>query len=53
MAALKARVARELTTTFQSHYAGSMGLAEALQPDSVARYAKRSTGAKFLITPNS
>ncbi len=53
VAALKARVARELTTTFQSHYAGSMGLAEALQPDSVARYAKRSTGAKFLITPNS
>ncbi|MES2424235.1 MAG: zinc-binding dehydrogenase [Pseudomonadota bacterium] len=53
VAALKARVARELTTTFQSHYAGSVGLAEALSLDSIARYARRATGAKFLITPNS
>lgn len=53
VAVLKERVARELTTTFQSHYAGSVGLAEALSLDSVARYAQRATGAKFLITPNA
>jgi NADPH:quinone reductase len=53
VAVLKERVARELTTTFQSHYAGSVGLAEALSLDSIARYAQRATGAKFLITPHS
>ena len=53
VASLKARVARELTTTFQSHYAGSVGLAEALSLDSVSRYAQRATGAKFLITPQT
>lgn len=52
VAVLKARVARELTTTFQSHYAGSVGLAEALSLDRIGRYARRATGAKFLITPN-
>jgi len=51
--AMKERVARELTTTFQSHYAGSVGLAEALSLDSVSRYAQRATGAKFLITPHA
>lgn len=48
---LKARVAAELTTTFASHYAGELGLAEALRPEAIAQYAKRATGAKFLILP--
>ncbi len=52
-AALKARVASELTTTFQSHYAGRMSLAEALSPERIAQYAARATGAKWLITPNA
>ncbi|KQV83103.1 zinc-binding dehydrogenase [Rhizobacter sp. Root1221] len=50
--ALKARVAAELTTTFKSHYAGEISLAEALQPDVIAAYGRRSTGEKYLINPN-
>ena len=46
-----ARVAAELTTTFASHYAAEIGLAEALRPEAIAQYAKRATGAKFLILP--
>jgi NADPH2:quinone reductase len=48
---LKARVAAELTTTFASHYAAEIGLAEALRPEAMAQYAKRATGAKYLILP--
>jgi NADPH2:quinone reductase len=50
--ALKARVAAELKTTFRSHYAQEISLAEALQPDLVAKYGPRSTGGKFLINPH-
>ena len=50
--AMKQRVARELKTTFKSHYANEVSLAEALQPDTIAVYGKRATGEKFLINPN-
>lgn len=50
--ALKQRVARELRTTFRSHYAGELSLTEALAPEQVRRYAQRATGEKFLIRPN-
>ncbi len=50
--ALKQRVAAELRTTFASHYAREVSLAEALQPDMIAVYGQRNTGAKFLINPN-
>jgi NADPH2:quinone reductase len=49
--ALRERVVAELKTTFASHYAGSVSLAEALQPDAIAAYGKRATGEKYLITP--
>jgi NADPH2:quinone reductase len=49
--ALRQRVVAELKTTFASHYARSVSLAEALQPDAIAEYGKRATGDKFLITP--
>ncbi len=49
---LKARVAAELKTTFASHYAGELSLAEALQLDSIAQYGARATGTKYLINPN-
>jgi NADPH:quinone reductase len=49
--ALRARIVAELKTTFASHYAGSMSLAEALQPDAIAAYGRRATGEKYLITP--
>jgi NADPH:quinone reductase len=49
---LKDRVAKELTTTFASHYSQEISLAEALQPQIIAAYSKRATGQKYLINPN-
>jgi len=49
--ALKARVARELKTTFASHYTREIALAEVLDPAVVAVYAERTTGGKVLINP--
>ena len=48
---LRQRVMDELKTTFASHYAGEIGLAEVLDPARIAEYAKRATGAKYLINP--
>ncbi|WP_025293956.1 alcohol dehydrogenase catalytic domain-containing protein [Sphingomonas sanxanigenens] len=50
--ALRQRVADNLTTIFASTYAGRLSLQEALQPDHVAVYGRRSTGEKFLIDPS-
>jgi NADPH:quinone reductase-like Zn-dependent oxidoreductase len=49
---LRQRVADELKTTFASHYTAEISLAEALQPDIIAAYNKKGTGAKYLINPN-
>jgi NADPH:quinone reductase-like Zn-dependent oxidoreductase len=49
---LKARVAREIKTTFASKYAKEISLAEALSPEAAVRYAKQATGEKYLINPN-
>jgi NADPH2:quinone reductase len=49
---LRQRVADELKTTFASHYTAEISLVEALQPDVMAAYNKKSTGAKYLINPN-
>ena len=51
--ALRERVARELKTTFASHYARTISLAEMLQPEVVAVYGQRTTGTKFLLNPNA
>jgi hypothetical protein len=51
-AKLRSRVLSELKTTFASHYAQSISLAEMLVLDNVRTYARRSTGGKFLIVPN-
>ena len=51
-AALRARVAAELKTTFSSSYAKEISLREALSVDAIAVYNKRSTGAKYLINPS-
>jgi NADPH:quinone reductase-like Zn-dependent oxidoreductase len=48
---LRQRVADELKTTFASHYAAEIGLAEALDPKVAALYVQRATGAKYLINP--
>jgi NADPH2:quinone reductase len=51
-AALRARVAAELKTTFASHYTAELSLADALKPETIAAYNKKATGEKYLITPN-
>jgi NADPH:quinone reductase-like Zn-dependent oxidoreductase len=48
---LRERVAREIKTTFASHYAKEVSLAEALRPDAIAAYARQATGEKYLIRP--
>ena len=50
-ARMRKRVADELTTTFASHYSRTIGLAEALEPDVLRAYERKSTGQKYLIDP--
>lgn len=40
-----------LRSTFASHYKAEISLADALTPEMVSKYAKRSTGEKYLINP--
>lgn len=49
---LKQRVASELRTTFASHYAREVSLAEMLDPGAIAVYGQRATGEKFLLNPS-
>ena len=49
---LRQRVAAEIKTTFASSYAKTVSLQEALDPATVAVYAKQSTGEKYLVTPH-
>ena len=50
--ALRARVAREIKTTFKTSYAEELSLEEALQLTHIQRYGKMGTGAKFCINPS-
>ncbi len=52
MLRLRQRVIDELTTTFASHYADEVSLADAIDPDVVRRYARQATGEKFLVRPS-
>ncbi|MCP3986763.1 MAG: zinc-binding dehydrogenase [bacterium] len=49
---LRERVAREIKTTFASHYTREVSLAEALQLEVVRVYGRQATGEKVLINPN-
>jgi NADPH:quinone reductase-like Zn-dependent oxidoreductase len=49
---LRERVAGELKTTFASHYTSEISLTEALQPEVMAAYNRKTTGEKYLIVPN-
>ncbi|MDB5695898.1 MAG: oxidase [Sphingomonas bacterium] len=49
---LKDRVARELKTTFASHYTDTISLADALRPEVVEQYQRKATGTKYLIDPS-
>jgi NADPH:quinone reductase-like Zn-dependent oxidoreductase len=50
--ALRERVAREIKTTFASHYSHVISLTEALKPEVMAAYNRKSTGEKYLIAPH-
>jgi NADPH:quinone reductase-like Zn-dependent oxidoreductase len=50
---MRARILAEAKTTFASSYAQTIGLREVLQPEVLAVFARRSTGAKYLIDPSS
>lgn len=49
--AMRKRILDEMTTTFASHYTARITLEQALRPDTVAAYTRKSTGAKYLLTP--
>ncbi len=49
---LRDRVARELTTTFASHYTATLSLADVLKPEMALAYNRKSTGEKYLIDPS-
>jgi NADPH:quinone reductase len=49
---LRERVAAGIKTTFASTYTKQVSLAEALDLDEIAVYARMGTGAKYLIDPN-
>jgi NADPH2:quinone reductase len=51
VAALKQRVADELTTTFASHYSHEVSLPGMLGAEAITGYGKRATGEKYLVRP--
>lgn len=53
VADMKQRIARDLKTTFASHYSRVISLAEALHLEVIAGYKSRATGQKFLINPSA
>jgi NADPH2:quinone reductase len=50
-AALRARAAADMTTTFASHFSAETGLAEMLSLDTIRGYTRRATGTKYLVLP--
>ncbi|MEQ1580378.1 MAG: zinc-binding dehydrogenase [Steroidobacteraceae bacterium] len=49
---LRNRVARELKTTFASHFTSEIALADLLQPDILKACKRSATGQKILINPH-
>ncbi len=49
---LRQRVIDELKTTFASHYTAQISLEEALKPEVIAAYNRKTTGEKYLIVPS-
>lgn len=49
---MRQRVAAEIKTTFSSTFKSEITLAEALQPEIIAAYAKQATGEKYVINPS-
>lgn len=51
VAALKTRVANEITTTFASDYSNEVSLTDALKEPAVLDYVRQATGSKTLVCP--
>jgi NADPH2:quinone reductase len=49
---MRERVAKEIKTTFASHYTQEISFEEMLQPEVIKAYAKQATGEKYLINPH-
>lgn len=49
---MRERVAKEIKTTFASHYTQEISFEEMLQPETIKAYAKQATGEKYLVTPH-
>lgn len=52
-AAMRARVASEIDTTFASSYTARVSLAEALSEAAISVYGRQATGEKYLIQPQT
>ena len=50
--AMRERVAKEIKTTFASHYTQEISLEDMLQPEIIRGYAKQATGEKYLVNPH-
>ena len=48
---MRARIAKEIKTTFASTYIREISLEEMLQPEVINSYAKHETGNKYLVNP--
>ncbi|MDA8896778.1 zinc-binding dehydrogenase [Acidimicrobiia bacterium] len=48
---MRARIAKEIKTTFASTYIQEISLEEMLQPEVINSYAKHKTGNKYLVNP--
>ncbi|MGB5324705.1 MAG: NADH oxidase, partial [Pseudomonadales bacterium] len=49
----KTRVAKELGTTFASHYTAEVSLGGALSADAIRNYARMASGEKYLVCPHA
>jgi|TARA_B110000438_G_C15818468_1_gene653098 NADPH:quinone reductase len=49
---MRDRVAKEIKTTFASHYTQEISFEEMLQPEVIKAYAKQATGEKYLVSPH-
>lgn len=51
LAQMQARVADEIKTTFASNVTDTLSLAEAIDPENIARFMPKKTGEKYVIEP--
>lgn len=48
---MRARISKEIKTTFASEYSQEISFEEMLQPEIINSYIKQKTGSKFLVNP--